>query len=203
MLLPNTAKKLIQLEIISTRILSPGDIALLELGDSKNYPWQSLDPYPQLRLCGPKLDEQVFSFGYPSKGIRRLREHNVVVNLSPASARGKVLDVELHPRSFPSQRVPRFQTDAEYLPGMSGSPIAGEDGRICGVVASSISGVDNELPISFGSIMWPLVSTLIRRRILRRNSTKRLRKLAFSGLIDFVDYEDLPSSIRDLPPSLL
>ena len=86
LLIPSEHRKPFQLEIQRIQVMAPGDITLLQLASRTDYPWPELGPYPELRLAGPKIGEDVWGFGYPNSKVRREgpRENAVLVSATPA-----------------------------------------------------------------------------------------------------------------------
>ena len=198
LLLPNTDLGQVQFEVVRTTVFTPGDIALLELGNAKNYPWQNLAPYPSLRIAGPRLGEWVLALGYPTTRVRRKNLSRVLLATSLTGADGLVTEVT-HQSSDPhSRRFPRFQTNASYRGGMSGSPIVGEDGCVCGVVASSLESDLEEDTVSFGSILWPLARAKATCRQKHRASTRKPRSIIHSKIVHVADFDALPEPILNL-----
>lgn len=196
LLLPSRTRKPVQLEVMGIEANAPGDVALLRLASTKEYPWHDFPPYPKLRLAGPHIGETVYGFGYPRSSLRRTGPRKIAIRISPTPSVGVVRDVALESNDPRSWRLPRFETDADFSPGMSGGPIVDASARICGVVSSSIAFAESGPPVSYGSILWPIASAMVRNKRATKPSARRAQNVVAAKLLDIVDFQELPSSVR-------
>lgn len=119
--------------------------------------WQVL----AITLEPPQINEKVTAYGITEMNI--LDKH-------PVDSLGKSLfskPIQSHCRVsevFPSKRdttrlnFPCFQVEGRVDAGMSGGPVIGESGRVCGIVTSSIK-IEEEY-VSYATLLWPLMTTL-------------------------------------------
>ena len=197
LLIPSKHRKPLQLEVCGTKVMAPGDLTLLQLASRTDYPWPELGPYPELRLTGPRIGENVWGFGYPNSRVRREGPRKNAVLMSATPAVGSVEDVTVDSENPISRRLPRFQTNANFLPGISGGPIVDAGARVCGVISSSITFAEEESPVSYGSILWPIASASIANRRAVKPSARSPRNIVASKIINAVDFKELPDSARN------
>ena len=74
---------------------------------------------------------------------------------------GRVKEIFSKYRDLGMYSFPCVQVDARFEPGMSGGPIFTKNGTVCGIVCGSMSASNEEDYISYFSILWPSLGTLI------------------------------------------
>jgi len=178
--------------------LSPNtDIAFLKVDPiteyAKNYKkWR----VPQLQLSPPNIGERVSAFGYHTPDINFKQEGNKIEvrwDDHPSTSVGEVESVFEHRRDNSFMNFPCFQTNARFEGGMSGGPIFNDSGKVCGLVCSSLVGSSLEGFTSYGTVLWPSMSTYVHFTPDGKFSDvpHRLLDLANSGVINTTDNEKL------------
>jgi hypothetical protein len=124
-------------------------------------------PVPALTLEPPRIGEKVTAYGITEMTVQD--EHPTdpsgkSISTKPIISYCVVSDV------FPSKRdavrlnFPCFQVDGRFDAGMSGGPVVGEAGRVCGIVTSSIK--IGEEYVSYAALLWPLMAQLFEFEML-------------------------------------
>lgn len=131
------------------------DLALLQIRITQN---GEVVPIPALKLSTriPKVGSRVLGFGYTKYQVQKdeatpeLRE--IAVEHAFHASGGAVTQVWPGGRDSVMLPTACFETSARFDHGMSGGPVFGEDGRVCGVVSSGVDeNEDSEGYISFAS----------------------------------------------------
>ncbi|MFA6288664.1 MAG: serine protease [Opitutaceae bacterium] len=147
------------------------DVAIIYLGGQESY---GDDAYKQvfahLDFAIPQVGTEVAVFGYNRAEIVTTSHEGGVINqsfsLHPTSALGHVIEVYPTRRDSVLLKYPCFLTDAPFGDGMSGGPVFdNKTGRVIGVVCSSFDLSElGQPPISYVSLLWPLLGTSIQVR---------------------------------------
>ena len=158
----------------------PGtDVCILEfVRTARGRSVRPLSPYPALRWCGPEVGESVRVLGYPYTQLSSEGHRKGLLRLIPIEASGTVHEVHTVKRDSAVLNFPCFRTNAFAAAGMSGCPILDRQGRICGLLSSSLSTADeDDEPVSYGAILKPVTGLQIRPRPRSRRFALRLRRL--------------------------
>jgi S1-C subfamily serine protease len=164
------------------------DLALLRtstvLRDGEPYPLPTLTLSSRL----PRHGYTIAALGYT--------KFNVELDISDSTRRLASIEHDLHfssgqiTRVYPNGRdatfLPTacFETSARFDPGMSGGPVFGEDGYVCGVVASGMAHEDGHT--SFASAT-PFIFTL---GVTDNERLMRVYEMAKLGMVDTDRYFD-------------
>lgn len=173
------------------------DVAFMELNaanvEAQDYHWRGA---VKLDLRPPKIGATVQSFGYHSgrfhiapDGDRR----SVLLENSPATSLGRVVAVHMPKRDSARLTFPCFQTDARFDGGMSGGPVF-LDGHLCGLVCSNLPPSEvGQSHVSYVSLLWPAMSTMIDLPIPlpALGSRYSVLDLARHGLLEAVGWEQV------------
>jgi len=119
-------------------------------------------PSVGLNLTPPPIGSRIVGFGHHSASGRiRMgadgRKH-IEVNTDGTATVGEVR--EIHPERRDSARLnfPCFRVNARFDGGMSGGPIFTDNGRLCGVICSSLpASSESEEHTSYATTLWPLM----------------------------------------------
>jgi hypothetical protein len=168
------------------------DIALLELSSrskqSAAHRWKT----PRLSLFPPPAGSRIAGFGYHTHHITADRSGNSVsVHLrhDPCTTVGEVEEVHDRMRDRVKLPFPCFRTNARFDGGMSGGPIFNDDGHLCGFICASTDGNC----YSYGSTLWPVLSTVIdlRRPDLAEGTKYPAYDLVKLGVVSVIGLEKL------------
>ena len=137
--------------VVSTHFYEGTDLACCTLKPLSRAGVPVQLPCLPLTLNPPNEDENVLGLGYYSMEFGKQIENTLPYFQDTALSRGRVGRVfqERHDNGLLS--FPCFRTDANFEHGMSGGPIFGEQGRVCGV----ITGGSFDPSRNFGSLLWP------------------------------------------------
>jgi hypothetical protein len=123
---------------------------------------EGVTPSVGLDLTPPPIGSRVVGFGHHSASGRIRIDANgtrhIEVNTDGAATVGEVQ--EIHPVRRDSVRLafPCFRVNARFDGGMSGGPLFGDNGRVCGVICSSLPpGDEAEEHCSYAATLWPLM----------------------------------------------
>ena len=138
------------------------DIAycLLQPMVNKDTGKQLLFPSFSVTAKPPRVGENILAIGYYNNHFDEIRHENGQIKVSNSregvSTTGIVIEVFLNKRDSGMLSFPCFQSSSQYEPGMSGGPIFGEAGYVCGVVCSGLreNSSSNEF-VTYGSILGP------------------------------------------------
>lgn len=105
----------------------------------------------------PNTGTNCFALGY--RLMEWKQEDQDVLKMSVKQnysvSRGVIEEVHLPMRDSAFLSFPCFHVSARYDHGMSGGPILDSTGSVIGVVCSSCQQLDNDKPISYGSLVGP------------------------------------------------
>ena len=138
------------------------DIAVLAVGIPAEWPDDHRWVFPMVDLLPPPVGTSIAAFGFPDS---QFRAHHAdgppILNMSPSSSTGEVLEIHHQARDASRLPVPCFRTNARFDGGMSGGPVFNnQTGHVCGVVCSSIPATTTEDEhISYASTIWPVLGT--------------------------------------------
>ena len=128
--------------------------------EAHNYQHQLINPV--LNFTPPAITSEVFAFGY----ARQSAEDDGQKLLWSSTA---ICSPGIVREYFPSKRdsllinFPAFQTNADFIGHMSGSPVANAAGEIVGVVSLSIESHETDVePVSYAATLLPLLNTPMR-----------------------------------------
>jgi hypothetical protein len=136
------------------RVVTAGftDLALLQL---RADPAWMPPGYPRLNLAPPHEGDKVFACGYA--GTATLDGDNIVVTRAMHTSTGKVIEVHADGRDRVIAPFPCFHVDARFDDAMSGGPVLDQEGRLCGVICSSMPpGEGESVHSSLVTLLWPL-----------------------------------------------
>jgi len=151
---------------ISRVWLSPfTDVAFLRLApysqSAQDYHWRK----PILRLLPPAVGTRISGFGYCKSNIRtkRLDEMvQVIWSQSPSTTIGEVIRIHEEKRDSLMLNFPCFETNARFDGGMSGGPVFDDEGKLCGLICSSLPPMNEEESYcSHVATLWPWTGTPI------------------------------------------
>lgn len=136
------------------------DLALLELTRWTDQPPGFEWWCPKLALLPPAVGTRVAAFGYHGSSVTPLANGAHVLR-SRSSSVGTVTAIHLHGRD---RTLPWscFETNMRFESGMSGGPVFDDDGRLCGLVCSSMPpGPDAGDHVSWVTSLWPMMGMTI------------------------------------------
>lgn len=115
----------------------------------------SLPVFP-ISLRPPNVGEQYIGLGYPKVDCE-VHGDNCTVDHDFNATRGTVEEIHIPVRDSSMLPFPCFRTTARFDPGMSGGPVIScEDGRVRGVICSSVGAVEDG-HISYASLIAPAI----------------------------------------------
>jgi hypothetical protein len=157
----NTDGTWIMLRVHTATFSHVSDLALLQLEASADdsLVW----PIPMLQLRPPEVGQHISAMGFPGTdldvefGDTPPFDQKLSLQLHPTVSAGTVKYVHDEKRDNSFLNFPCFETDAQFNGGMSGGPVF-RDGKLCGVICSSISmaPLDEEAGhIGYAASLWP------------------------------------------------
>jgi hypothetical protein len=151
----------------------------------------------RLSILPPTKGEKIAAFGFASTNVEAESGQQVKFDLNPSTATGIVTDVFSEKRDSCLLSFPSFQVEAHFIGGMSGGPIFNEAGELCGLVCSGGSG-DEDVPISSGVVLWPMVGIRIDHRIpsVITQPPYTILELAKVGLMDVPDWQYVETHVK-------
>lgn len=153
------------------------DIALCQLQPAKlNGIVKKFDPV-RLSFKVPKIDGKVLAFGYYKSEAKFTQENVIEMSQNTAFSSGKIVDVHPVKRDPSRLNFPCFHFDAKSYPGLSGSPIFGEDGSVCGVLCEGIEEEPDSKndPVTYGSLLWPSIGIQIQAKFSETEPERNIR----------------------------
>ncbi|HTF16634.1 MAG TPA: trypsin-like peptidase domain-containing protein [Chryseolinea sp.] len=170
-------------EVAQIHLNPYSDLALFHLNSfdkaGKNHRYFS----SPLSLVIPSIGERVTAFGYPkSKVVVRRDEQgtsHIEINDEPSISVGEIKDVHPEKRDNFSITFPSALTNARMDGGMSGGPVFNDEGMLIGLVCRGYDLVDDEEPISYIALLWPLMATIVELK----GERIPLYKLAEDGIV--------------------
>ncbi|CAN7412799.1 serine protease [Cupriavidus necator] len=121
---------------------------------------------PPLVFGAPPVGSTLAAFGYHSSIVTtRPTEggsYHMDLDDKPTASSGVV--EQILPQGQPSGNFtfPCYMMAARFDGGMSGGPVFDEGGALCGIISGSLSpGDDEEEPISYVCMLWPILPLLI------------------------------------------
>lgn len=153
------------------------DIALCQLQPAElNGTLKKFDPV-KLSFKLPAIGGKVLAFGYYKSEAKFTQENVIEMSQNTAFSTGKIVDI--HPVKRDSSRLnfPCFHFDAKSHPGLSGSPIFGEDGSVCGVLCEAIEEEPDSKndPVTYGSLLWPSIGIQIQAKFSETEPERDIR----------------------------
>lgn len=142
------------------------DIAVMQL----NVPVRSIDNQIAIRLpCFAlsvgisEVGTNCIALGYRAMEWNQDKLNNQAYEViqTYSASRGVIEEVHLPRRDSVFLPFPCFRVSARYDHGMSGGPIVDNNGSVIGVVCSSYSHSDDDDPISYGSLVGPVLVTIL------------------------------------------
>lgn len=134
------------------------DIAFLKLvptcQKAADYKWGRL----RIDLFPPKVGARVSAFGYTQSSVHTEADR-VGLHQVPRTTHGKVVAVHEARRDSTMMHFPCYQVDARVDAGMSGGPVFSDEGKLCGILASSFDAGDKSKEhVSHVSSLWPAMA---------------------------------------------
>jgi hypothetical protein len=179
------------------------DAAILQLAPNPTvYGAADLSPVqkvPRLRVSAPAPGERVVAFGYRKGEIQVTEDaegvHHIELNDLGSTSIGEVVHVHPIRRDSALANFPCFEVRARFDRGMSGGLVVDGGGNLCGLVCSGYDlGDPEEVPISYATTLWPILTTLIsadRGDKYPRGVSYPAIDLALDGLIHVIGLEDV------------
>lgn len=164
------------------------DLALLQISTIYRRSTGELYPLPTLTLSSrfPRRGVMISALGYTKFDVESdtttQSERLVTIASGFHASTGEI--TEIYPEGRDTTMLPTacFETSARFDPGMSGGPVFGEDGKVCGVVASGMAHDDGYT--SFASAT-PFIFTL---GIRDNDRLKRVYEMAKEGMVQTDEY---------------
>lgn len=152
-------------------------------------------PCVKLGLTPPRLNEKILGFGYyksSGKITDKTQDNKTIVDYFQKTAftQGEVVNIYHQKRDSAMLNFPCFQTTARFDPGMSGGPIFKENGSVCGVICSDGLGNSNDGFVSFASLVWPAMGTLIEVRSDDTNTKTDLKTAYELAKMKFISVDE-------------
>jgi hypothetical protein len=156
---PGGGQPIIPLFVQRTWYLQPYDIAVLHLVPASemntNHVWDT----PRLSLLPPRPGSQIAAFGYPNSRFDVLGTEHHELKMDATTTTGTVLEVHHEYRDTARLPFPCFRTNARFDGGMSGAPVFNDQGRVCGLICSSMPPTTpDEDHTSYVSTLWPMLA---------------------------------------------
>ena len=136
---------------------SPSDIALLVIEPGSPVPPGKRIGLAEIELFPPAVGERIVAFGHPVQDVH-VEDDAVTVVEETYSSLGQVTEVFPLKRDSAVMPVPCYATTARFDGGMSGGPLFNDDGRLCGLVSSSMSHDETGEHTSYASTLWPILA---------------------------------------------
>ena len=154
--------------INTIRYCNDSDIALLTIDmpliNGVRIPLFALTLSPGI----PKPHQNTLAIGYSKKKNipkQDLLGNKNFLNNNLNASKGVIAEIHEEKRDSVMLKFPCFRTTARYDHGMSGGPIIAENGRVVGIITSSITTENNLGPYtSYGALLPPLLALKIRYR---------------------------------------
>ena len=143
---------------------APLDLAVLGLGGGSDLPPDHRWKVPAISLLPPRRGTEVLAFGFPRSTIELEAPGGApTLTLDPSTSVGEVVEIHHEFRDSGLLPFPCFRTNARFDGGMSSRPVINNStGRVCGVICSTLPGVDDDDEhVSHVSTLWPIVVTPI------------------------------------------
>jgi hypothetical protein len=166
-----------------TAVIKASDLALIEF----------IEPFPPpevmpatIRLRPPRVGEEVAGYGFVQSEAVPMNEEGTKINWrqAPWIGAGCVSKLYLRGRDQ-SLSYPAFEAvDIDWRAGTSGGPILDTEGRLLAIVSTGMSAYQDEPPVSFGSVIWPIIGAvdLLGLRVEDNLVCQDANKCAFDGL---------------------
>src|SRR6185437_12557431 len=124
----------------------------------------------RLTFTTPTVGEHTLGFGYyGSKGniTNKIMDGKTIADYSQKTAftQGIVKNIFPEKRDAIILKFPSFEIDAQFNPGMSGGPVFNEKGFVCGIVCSSMPLEETGEHLSYVSLLWPSLGTLLEVKL--------------------------------------
>ncbi len=119
-----------------------------------------------LDLTPPFVGSRVVGYGYHSSSGRITVDADgkkqIAVNSDGSASVGEVREIHRLSRDSAMLTFPCFRVNARFDGGMSGGPLFGDNGRLCGVICSSLpAGSGDQEDCSYAATLWPLMGLAI------------------------------------------
>jgi S1-C subfamily serine protease len=162
------------------------DLAILQTEVPKHSGGRAFYAPMALHVGLPHVGQRCAAVGYAHMALSgHISEGTLDYERQLAVAQGKIEDV--HPEQRDSSRLnfPCFLTDARYDRGMSGSPVAIDDGRVAGVVCSSTEPSEGQPYTSYATLLKPALEIAVPMRRGPGTPTKptSVAELADAGMV--------------------
>ena len=150
-----TSDNVIARQSARTAVIENSDLALIEF--NAPFPTEVI-PAP-IRLRPPIVGEEVVGFGFIQSEAEPINEDGTKVFWRHAAwtDEGNVSDLYLkgRDRNLPYPSFAALGVDWRH--GTSGGPILDRQGRLLAIVSSGIPANEEAPPVSFGSLLWPVI----------------------------------------------
>ncbi|MGE3675826.1 MAG: serine protease [Polyangiaceae bacterium] len=153
----DAALKKIAFDVVGYAVSPTIDVAALAIVPEDP---NTFSTWPQLALNAeyPNVGDTVTGIGFPNTTTRVMPANEAKVAIAPTSMSGVVVDVHHEKRDGYMLTFPCFQTNAKFPSGASGGPVVDSEGRVCGVICSSIDGCAGDDHVSYASAVWPALA---------------------------------------------
>jgi len=121
---------------------------------------------PILDLRPPSINDQITGFGHHSPEqtiiVDDAGTRHINIDGKGAATLGEVKEIHPEKRDTVRMPFPCFRINARFEGGMSGGPIFNKAGHLCGLICSTLPpNNEDEGHISYATILWPLMGTMI------------------------------------------
>ena len=149
-------------DVWSASFHEPLDIAVVQLAPRTELPNGFRHVSAALEGAVPKVGDRVQAFGFSRTSVVFDERRGWLLNARPEGAVGQVTQVFPKTRDSVSMPFPACEMNMQVLGGMSGGPVFHDNGRVCGILCSSIDFADGTSHVSFASLIRPAVSLRLR-----------------------------------------
>jgi hypothetical protein len=169
--------------------LSPShDLAVMTTMTFDSNDWQPTFSCAPLTIRPPVIGSTVLALGYAGlqasvTGSSENGDTELEVNQPVVASRGRIQEHYVPQRDSVMINFPAMQGDFPSLSGMSGGPVITEDGRVCGMVCSSVDSEDGETWTSTCALLAPLFALSVKGNLAGTRGRWSIRDLAEHGIV--------------------
>ncbi len=119
----------------------------------------------KLAINIPQPGERIVAFGFTKSKVEvtlnSSGEPEIKLDDVPRVSVGEIIEVYPEKRDSYLLNFPSIRINARLEGGMSGGPVFNDQGELIGVVCSSYDEIESEDYVSYVSLLWPLMATML------------------------------------------